>query len=116
MVDLLTCCLQSKRIYSLDISNKSSQSINRLGTEYYFLEAFFAKNEYVGVLKMDNLNVTDECAERMCVGMIKNSGNPLKILSLSGNLLTEKSLTAVYNIMTRGGLSELNLSSNPLNR
>jgi hypothetical protein len=44
MVDLLTKCLQSQRIYSLDISNKSSQSINRLGTDYFYLEAFFAKN------------------------------------------------------------------------
>jgi len=32
MVDLLTQCLRSKRIYSLDISNKNSQAINRLGT------------------------------------------------------------------------------------
>jgi hypothetical protein len=44
MVDLLTRVLQTKRLYSLDIGNKSSQSINRLGTEYYYLEAFFAKN------------------------------------------------------------------------
>jgi hypothetical protein len=88
MVDLLTKCLQSKRIYSLDIGNKTSQSINRLGTEYYYLEAFFAKNEYVGVMRMDNLNVTDECVERMCIGVIKNISNPLRILSLSGNLLT----------------------------
>jgi hypothetical protein len=54
---------------------------------------------------MDNLNVTDECVQRMCVGVIKNQSNPLKILSLSGNLLTEKSLTAVYNIIIRGGLT-----------
>ena len=39
------------------------------------------------------------------MGMVKNVGNPLKILSIGGNLLTEKSLNAVYNIMTRGGLT-----------
>lgn len=61
MLDLLTSVLKSKRIYSLDISNKNSQTINRIGTDYYYMEAFFTKNEYVGVMKMDNLSINDDC-------------------------------------------------------
>jgi hypothetical protein len=54
--------------------------------------------------------------ERVCVGVVKNVNCPLKILSLSGNLLTEKACTAVYNMMVRVGLTELNLSNNPFTK
>jgi hypothetical protein len=53
----------------------------------------------------------------MSHGIGKNIAySPLKILSLGGNLLTEKSLYSIYNIMTKAGLTELNLSNNPLSR
>lgn len=50
----------------------------------------------------------------MVNGMVKNITTQLKILSLNGNLLTEKSASSIFNLMTRTGLTELNLSNNPL--
>ncbi len=56
---------------------------------------------------MDNLNISDECMGMMGAGIMKNvvDGAVLKILSLSGNLLTEKSLNPLYSVMTKGGLT-----------
>ena len=68
-------------------------------------------------MKMDNLNITDDCIEKMVYGIVKNAaGNPLKILSLNGNLITGKSINSIYNLMAKAGLTELNLSDNPLGR
>ena len=92
MVDIFAAVLKSKFLYSLDISNKSSQTINRLGSDCYYLEAFFAKNSSLGIIKMDNLNITDDCLQRMSIGILKNILQPLRILSLAGNCLTQKSL------------------------
>lgn len=66
---------------------------------------------------MDNLSITDTCMHRISVGITKNGGeSPLKILSLAGNQLTFQSVNYITNIMTRAGLTELNLSGNPLGR
>lgn len=112
---LLNEILKPSRIYSLDISNKNSQTINRLGTQYGYLEEFFAKNQSIGVIKMDNLNITDECLEKIVKGMLRNGNASLKIVSLGSNMLTYRCVNFVFNMMTRVGLSELNLSNNPLN-
>lgn len=92
MVDIFACVLKNKHLYSLDISNKSSQTINRLGSDCYYLETFFAKNSSLGIIKMDNLNITDDCLQKMSIGILKNTLQPLRILSLAGNCLTHKSL------------------------
>ncbi len=68
-------------------------------------------------MKMDNLNITDECIQKMSHGITRNVANsPLRILSLAGNLLTHQSLGSIFSIMTRAALTELNLSNNPLGR
>lgn len=55
---------------------------------------------------MDNLNIVDECIDKIYNGINKNIANsPLKILSLSSNLLTSKSFFSLYNIMIKSGIT-----------
>ena len=51
----------------------------------------------------------------MVSGMLRNSHpSVMKILSLSNNFITYKSVNSIYNMVTKVGLTELNLSNNPL--
>ena len=105
MVDIFSSVLKSNHLYSLDISNKSSQTINRLGSDCYYLETFFAKNSSLGVIRMDNLNVTDDCLGRMSVGILRNALQPLRVLSLAGNCLGQRSLIPLQELIMKSALS-----------
>jgi len=52
--------------------------------------------------------------EKIVHGMIKNNNYPLKILSLANNFISPKSANSFFNLLTKVGLAELHLSSNPL--
>lgn len=65
-------------------------------------------------MKMDNLSIADECVDKMVHGMVMNTNFTLKILSLSNNFISFKSVNSISNLLTKVGLTELNLSNNPL--
>jgi len=57
IVEILITVNRTEKIFDLDLSNVSSQSMNRIGENHEFLFKFASENKIVNILKLSNLNL-----------------------------------------------------------
>lgn len=106
---------KKKQLFSLDLSNNNSQSLNRFGEQIAFLEAFVKDNQSVAILKLNNMQLKKEGLEHIWRGVSQRKINPLRVLSIANNYIAGSKIVGDYfHGLIRSGLLRLNMSENPL--
>ena len=107
--ELLRRVSQSEKIFEIDIGNDTSQSMNRISDNLDILFEFFKSNSTTAVVLLENLSVKKTGAENIQKGISGNPFNPLKILSLRNNAITEHASLHI-SMIVRSGLLSLDLA------
>ena len=107
---LLEIILEKRKIFELDLSNESSQSMNRFGSNMEIIEDFFRRNKTVAVMKLNNLALKKNGVDSIYRGISDNLiSNPIKVLCLKNNGINEHSILSISAI-AKSGITSLDLS------
>lgn len=87
--------------------------MNRFGESIDLLYDFFKCNKTTSLVNLDNLTLRKIGVQHIHKGVLANPSNPLKILSLKNNAITDQSSLHI-SLLARSGLVFLDLSENPL--
>lgn len=103
-----------EQIVSMDISNHSSDWLNRLSDSTVLLERLVTKARTLMILQLEGLNIRDKGVEALERGYKSGATLSLLYLNLKNNNLTRHSFPSLKTILLKGSLKELNLSDNNL--
>lgn len=87
--------------------------MNRFSESLELLFTFFKENPTVSVAILDNLSLRKVGVEHIYKGISSNKLNPLKILSIKNNAISDQACMQI-SLLARLGLVSLDISENPL--